>query len=623
MNDRQDAHIAAWVALLLFAVYLLSFSGQLYSQDSMVMVSVTESFVKRGEFNTDQMWTVLKARGELGPDGEGYAKYGYGMSLFAIPLYALALILPDVGLMQTTLLTGAVVIALSAALVYLSTRELNFSRGVGLGCALLFGLCTPAWVYVKQFWSETYALFSLVAAFYFLLRFRREPRGRDALIAGIALGLAVATRVTNVALAPLLTWYGFDRALREARVRRGLIVFALVIGLLGFSIASYNWIRFGNPLSTGYRADETFSNPLWLGAYGLLFSPGKGLFVYVPFLIALVFAFPLLFQRARRAAVLVAGVFAFYLLLFSTWYYWWGGTNWSPRFLVPTIPFLVLATAPAVELALAQTRRTFSFVFAGLCLLSFTIEVIGMSVPALAYRRLMLRVSANPEGAAIFLPEFSPLVGYFNHLKPSALDFAWLRVVNGIVQVDWLVVLLAVALIAFCGVGLRAAARGAADSPARSSPEKTAPRVALGRAHLILALVAAVALSGFSMYRYRADPRSGGSDGYHTLLEMVRQAATARDVMLLNDDTRTPFFFNENRARVRWYGLSRDPQQWDDATRSLLERLSRQYDRVWFAFDDAVPDAPDPTRAWLEQNLRPLARTDFGDGAHLILFASR
>lgn len=71
MSDRT---VAAWLALLLFGVYLLSFSGQLYSHDSMLMFSVTESFVKRGEFNADQMWTIYKARSELGPDGESYSK---------------------------------------------------------------------------------------------------------------------------------------------------------------------------------------------------------------------------------------------------------------------------------------------------------------------------------------------------------------------------------------------------------------------------------------------------------------------------------------------------------------------------------------------------------------------
>ena len=379
MIEQAEVPIAAWLALLLFGVYLLSFSGLLYSQDSISMFAVTESFVKRGEFNTDQLWTLFKARDEIAPDGESYAKYGYGMSLFAAPLYALAFYLPfDLGLTQTALLTSSTVVALTGALVFLATRRAQFSRGVSIRAALLFGLATPAWVYAKQFWSEPYSLFTLFAAFYFLMRFRSENNTRDACLAGIALGLAAATRVTNVALVPLFLWYGFaqDRSglPRPDRSLRRRLAFALPLGFIGLSIAWYNWTRYGNPLVTGYRADEQFDNPILLGLYGLLFSPGKGLFVYIPFLAALAFSAPVFFRRVRREAVFGILLFAYYAVLFSTWYYWWGGTNWGPRFLVPTIPFLVLMCAPAIELAAAKMHKPFTALFAALCTLSATIQ---------------------------------------------------------------------------------------------------------------------------------------------------------------------------------------------------------------------------------------------------------
>src|SRR5574341_415445 len=197
MLDRSDRTIAAWLGLFLLGIYLLSFSGHIYSQDGMAMFSVTESFVKRGEFNTDQMWTLSKARNEITRDGESYAKYGYGTSLFAVPVYALALALPDLGLTQTALLTSAVVIAISGALVFLAARRLKYPRGVSLVAALLFGLATPAWVYAKQLWSEPYALFTLFAAFYFLLRFHENGRARDALIAGRSVITSVVGSVNS------------------------------------------------------------------------------------------------------------------------------------------------------------------------------------------------------------------------------------------------------------------------------------------------------------------------------------------------------------------------------------------------------------------------------------------
>ena len=603
MNKPTDSFTALWLALLLFSVYLLSFSGILYSQDGMSMFCVTESWVKRGELNTNQLWTLFKARNEIAPDGESYAKYGYGTSLFAVPLYALALYLPfDLGLIQTTLLTSAMIIALAGAHVFLSARQLGFARDTSIVTALLFGLATPAWVYAKQFWSEPYALACLFAAFYFLQRFRAHHRTRDALLAAIALGLGVATRVTNAALVPLFAWYGFGDRWNDVRARRGLGGCALILSLIALSIAWYNAVRYGHPLVTGYRADETFSTPLLLGVYGLLFSPGKGLFLYVPFLATLAFAAPAFFQSARREAIFISAFFAFYLVLFALWYYWWSGPNWGPRFLVPTLPFLVLMMAPAIELA--RTQRVFALILISLCGLAVAIQLLGISIPALAYYQRLVRFSPTPIEDYVFSPLASPLLGLIQLLKPGVLDFAWIRVHMNQVVIDWLTVVSVIVLIVFSGMMLYRTQRAVSHS----------------QFALAAVLIFAVAISLFSMYRYRYDARLGGSEGYRALVHTLAREEQAGDVLILNDDTRVPFFLNENRARVRWYGLSRDPRQFDEATRALLARLAQQYARVWFVYDDATAALPDPTREWLEATLTPITTYTFDDGVHLTLY---
>jgi hypothetical protein len=331
------------------------------------------------------------------------------------------------------------------------------------------------------------------------------------------------------------------------------------------------------------------------------------LFVYIPFLATLAFSAPMFYRRARREAIVSVFLFTFCALLFSAWYYWWGGTNWGPRFLVPTIPFLVLLSAPAIELSAAKTNKLFTAVFAVLCALSVAIQLLGITIPSLAYRLRMMRVSANPDMDAIFLSPFSPLVGYFNSLKLSALDYAWMRVESGEVSVDWLVIALTLAFIALCLVMLTVACQ-----------RQTA---AGGWWSAVIAVTfIAIALALFSMFRYRDDARFGGGAGYRALVGTVARAEQARDVMILNDDARAPYFFNANRARLRWYGLSRDPNQFDDATRALLIRLTQEYVRVWFAYDDVTAELPDPTRDWLDTSLHKSSQHDFDDGVHLILY---
>ncbi len=324
---RRPSSVATWLFLLLFAIYLLSFSGRIPSSDGLSMFAVTESFVKRGDLTTDQMFTLFGTKSAPAPDGEVYSKYGYGTSLFAAPLYILALYVPFGGLMQVTVLACAVAVAITGALVYGAARRLDFSTIVSVLLALLFGLATPAWVYAKEFWSESFALVTLFGAFYVLLAARGRGGGTPPLLAGILLGLAIAVRTTNVLLVPLYVGYGFVH-FRPFRVRgRALVAFLMPVVIFSLSVLLYNALRFGNPLMTGYRADEDFSNPIWLGAYGLLFSPGKGLFVYAPFLAALPFGVWQFWQRTglRRELVLIVLFFLLNLILFAAWYYWWGG----------------------------------------------------------------------------------------------------------------------------------------------------------------------------------------------------------------------------------------------------------------------------------------------------------
>ncbi len=625
-NSSSDNAIAFFLALFLFGVYLLTFSGRITSSDGLSMFAVTESAVKRGDVSTDQMWTFFGAKSAPAPDGEAYSKYGYGTSLLAAPLYAIALYAPFFGLMSLTVLSSAIAVACAGAFLYLAARRLNFSVAVSLVTTLLFGLATPAWVYAKEFWSEPFALAALFAAFYFALAYRTERRLYQAALAGSLFGLALAIRTTNLFLLPLYLWYAFwlppNLPARPARRQknaeskssvdwRGAFWFALPT--LGFALALlfYNQIRFGNPLTTGYRADENFSNNIFLGMYGLLFSPGKGLFVYAPFLAALPFGVWRFYQTRKRELGFSLALGAFYLFLFSAWYYWWGGTNWGPRFLVPTLPFLVLLCAPFLELLLepppSVSRVTLNLlraVFVLLVGISVVNELAGVSVHALTYRLALLKNFPNADWDMIFQPALSPLIGHWQIFKLSNLEFAWLRANADFVNIDWIALALTLGVILFALYMLARVLRG-----------KELPRVAT-RINVVLAIVLVLLV----MARYANDPRLGGNDGYKKLLATVQQQSTAQDVLLLNDDAHARYFFNTNRAPLKWYGLSRDPARWDAPTQALAARLGNEYARIWFAYDDAV-DAPNPMRDWLEQNWRAVQRVTFENGVTLVLYA--
>ena len=201
------------------------------------------------------------------------------MSLFAAPLYALAFYLPfDLGLTQTTLLTSSLVIALTGALVFLAARRLQFSRGVSIIAALLFGLATPAWVYAKQFWSEPYSpVHSFRRVLFFDAIPRREPRARRVHRGNRAGTCCGDTRDecrarSVVSVVRLCAHVG-----ATARAAWRWCGSSLALTFFALSIAWYDWARYGNPLATGYRADETFDNPILLGTLRLALQSGQRL----------------------------------------------------------------------------------------------------------------------------------------------------------------------------------------------------------------------------------------------------------------------------------------------------------------------------------------------------------
>jgi hypothetical protein len=279
------------------------------------------------------------------------------------------------------------------------------------------------------------------------------------------------------------------------------------------------------------------------------------------------------------------------------------------------LPFLVLLCAPLVELVLHRphtstgTRRIgpalliLTIVFGVVVAVSVVNALAGVSVNALTYRLNTLNRAENVDWDTIFVPALSPLIGHWETLKPTNLDAAWIRATPELVEIDWLVVALTAAFISWCIWLLVRLLRGGS----------------VQRLWLWGAMLGALVLSLLSLARYADDPRLGGNGGYAALLQTLARAEQPRDVLVLNDDAHARYWFNMNRARLTWYGLSRDPARWDAATQAMIAARVRQAPRVWFAYDDAV-EAPNPMRAWLDANLEAIERQDFGDGVHLVLY---
>ncbi|MBC7223912.1 MAG: hypothetical protein H5T59_06530, partial [Anaerolineae bacterium] len=331
MRQRAWALGRAWLFLFLVALYLLGYSPFFHSSDGLAMFAVAENVVRRGHWDISQLEWMGLQQGTYGPDGLLYCRKGPGTSLAALPLAWLGHVVPGWGMASAALLLNVLVTAGTAVLLAAWLERAGYGLRIGLAVALVFGVASLAWPYAKTFFSEPLTAFGLMWAAYFALVYRGTGRARDALLAGVGLGLAMTTRMANAVVVPLLglsLWWP-SRAERAegdtkawarqwlSRHGRAMVAWAVPVALCGAFLLAYNAARFGSPWVSGYLPQERFSGNWLQGVAGLLVSPGRGLLLYVPVLWFALWGWPQFWTRHRRDAVLWAGVAALYVLLYG------------------------------------------------------------------------------------------------------------------------------------------------------------------------------------------------------------------------------------------------------------------------------------------------------------------
>ncbi len=347
-STAQDRSIAFLIFGFLLACYLLTYTGVIQSSDGLSMFATTESMVRGGEIDSNQLLWMGLQQGTFGPDGNLYGRKGIGMALLALPLVWVALKWTALGLVQSALLLNPILIAWTGGLVYRSGRRLGWSQAVAVITALVFGLATLAWPYAQTFFSDPVAGWGLFAAFYGLLSFARTGRKRYLAMAGLTWGLAYLARSINLVTLPFYAlavlvilnqgsqawkadWRGALRRLLWDEWRPWT-TFALPVILAGGISLWWNFARYGNIFDSGYLEAESFSANLLVGVFGLLIGPARGLIWYSPVLLLAIPGAVRLWRTHRWATGLILAVSGVYVLLYGKWFMWHGGYSWGAPF---------------------------------------------------------------------------------------------------------------------------------------------------------------------------------------------------------------------------------------------------------------------------------------------------
>ncbi len=393
-----------WLLIFLVSALVLTAGGRIAPQDEETTFRMTANLIEYGRATiTDQEFTVepqtyagflpsaqprtlLTTWAVPGRDGQKYPQFMPGQAIVNIPLYLLGrwlsagpLTLQSVIVTHwTTSLFDPIVIALTGWLVAVFAGRLGYSQRLSAGLGLAYALCTMVWPYSGTYFGEPLIALLILLAVYaaYAARDRRHALAW-LIVAGTSLGLAVFIRERSAIMIPPFIVYVY---LCHRRVLwRGwtaffapLLVLAGIIGLLNLS-------RYGSPLTFGFSALQhtSFSTPLVLGLYGLLISPGKGLLLYNPIAWVGFIGLAIMFRTRRREAILFALVILAELLFFAVYEFWTGGWNWGPRYIMPVLPLLVLATGEWVYVNPTRLRRG---ILVALCVIGFVLNLPAVLV---------------------------------------------------------------------------------------------------------------------------------------------------------------------------------------------------------------------------------------------------
>ncbi len=203
-----------------------------------------------------------------------------------------------------------------------------FGRRFSLGSLwlLALALATPLWCYSRDLWTEPWVTSIWIAMLHF--------RGSSAIsilgFSGALLKYPFA--VVPIAMGCVAFW--------EKRFKDGcslvasgvlaLIVTVMSVQYLFREVEHFSFFHSGSHLGFDWPLD---------GVLGLLLSPSKGILLFFPFL-----AWGLWELRHRKSISVYIPLMAFFLL-HAFYEDWQAGTGLAGRYLVPTLPLLVMVVA--------------------------------------------------------------------------------------------------------------------------------------------------------------------------------------------------------------------------------------------------------------------------------------
>lgn len=614
MTDAAD-HIHRFrifllLAALMVGVYMLTYRALIQAGDTRRAFDAVTSYVRYGDWLMDETnWLKLPFRireSDVLPLGE-YSVEERLHILLASPLLRLAQYLPRLGNIHTVWLFNIIVTALTVGLIYLILRWMSYADPVAVAVAVSAGLGTNLWAYSQTFFREPLAaLFILATLLALQIGHGLSKGGRAASGIFALMGMLLAYETKSSALFALPAAIVF--ALPDWNLRRLRTVRAALIALIALPLLVLCFSMLFDPLPAvlqelltgiGIQTDH-----LGAAARTYLLSPGAGVWATSPLTLLAIPGCVMLWLRGQgRLAAAISLLCAGYIMghALFTGRHWFGGLSWPPRFLLPLLPVLMLATAPIVEAMYRGRSKWLRIVWLALLCYGIWIQFVGVSLS-------LHRYSESLPPAANGFAEWEPSLTqprYFRWFvlpgrwRDLGFEFLWTRAKLPLWGASFLV------YSALIAAGLARSLRHPLDRWRHLSP--------------LLALLCLPVVLLNLMSAYDKDPRTqSGQSALHDALGFLAGKARADDALLLAGPDYGDFILNHlDAAYPRPIILERplaqaaspkqpaaivsaNPNDWFDVlSLRTAQHLAGRRDRLW---------ALSNTSPFMRWSYRPLER---------------
>lgn len=355
--------------------------------------------------------------------GPGYASVNLGHILTMLPFAGLGELAqsifnhpqPDFIPLKFCSASNLLFSALVPALLLALLLALGFTPRVSLTTTALFSLATIFGAFaLGSECSEALLAFALLASFYSLVRYsQNHRRGWLALSSVSALYLVSLKPYAPIFIIPLAVYLLLVSPPPWRRNWTDLALLLLPSLVMSGVVFAFNYHRFGSIWGMFSPLELWGSGNIASGIYGLLLSPGAGLFLYSPVLLLSLLGLRRFFHLHRREAIFALLNLTLLLVLFSPCWFWGGDFLWGSRYLLVAIAPLMVACAHLLK----KVSRRAKYI----ALVAFLTIGLVVQIPS-----WFISLSAPSE----LIPSY-PLLANYPECSPLALKWQALGVQLG------------------------------------------------------------------------------------------------------------------------------------------------------------------------------------------------